>query len=382
MNIRIIDNEEDFLAIKTDWDRLAQDMISFNKFEWTHIWWKHFKEGNDLSILVAEKDGKTVGIAPLYVRNINVFKFLSFKKVTFLGGKISDYLDFLIQQDENRESTFVALLDYVLNKFSFDILELKQINSDYPNFDLWQKYSKKLGLKFIDYGIFSKCHILRLNKFDSYDEYFNQLGKNHKKSIKLRQNKVKKEFKNVEYTFKSDITPEDIRIIADINIKRQKFLIEKGKEDRFCYFTDLQEKNFISDYFCNSNSDSKMLAYLKCDDKVIAYNLILVNDKGLCYWNGAFDTDYEVYSPSKLLFNELIKYSYENNYEYFDFMRGSDPFKLQWTNDITTNYILSKKNFRAELAYLFKFGLLRPLVDKFRSTSIKSSLDEGGIHDS
>ena len=119
-----------------------------------------------------------------------------------------------------------------------------------------------------------------------------------------------------------------------------------------------------------------MLAYLICDGKVIAYNLLLVNEEGMCYWNGGLDTDYDVYSPSKLLFNELIKYSFENNYKYFDFMRGSDPFKLQWTNEINLNYILSKKNFRAELSYMLKFGLLSPLVDKFRSASVKTSLNQ------
>ncbi|EKE03561.1 MAG: hypothetical protein ACD_20C00184G0004 [uncultured bacterium] len=376
MNIRIVKSDKDFLALKPDWDRLAQGLQSFNKFDWIYIWWRHFQKNNDLNILVAEKDGIILGIAPLYIKYINAFKLLSFKKVSFLGGQISDYLDFLIQQDENREKVFIALLNHLLHELSFDILELKQINSNYPNFDLWQKYARELRLKFVDYGIFSKCHNLRLTKFKSYEEYFDQLSKNHKKSLKQKQNKVKKEFNTVEYVFLKDITEKDIDIIADLNIKRQKFLIEKGNEDRFCYFTKRQEREFISDYFCNGSSFSKLLAYLKCDGKVIAYNLLVVNQEGMCYWNGGFDTDYEVYSPSKLLFNELIKYSFENNYKYFDFMRGSDPFKLQWTNEINLNYILSKKNFRAELAYMLKFGLLGPLVDKFRSASVKTSLNQ------
>src|SRR3989339_233675 len=148
MNIRVIENKKDFLNLKNDWDRLSQDLITVNKFEWLYKWWNNFEKGNDLKILIVEKDRKIIGIAPLYIENSRALRFFPFKKLCFLGGRISDYLDFIIDQNQNREAVFSAFLDYILNNLSCDFIDLKQIYSNYPNFDLWEKYADSLNLNF------------------------------------------------------------------------------------------------------------------------------------------------------------------------------------------------------------------------------------------
>ncbi|HBH18126.1 MAG TPA: hypothetical protein DDX14_04170, partial [Cyanobacteria bacterium UBA9579] len=250
MNIKIIDNEQEFLKLKDDWNRLSSGLITVNNFNWAYSWWKHHKKSDKLQIIVARLNNKVVGIAPLYLKHMSVFKYLKFTKLCFLGGDLSDYLDFLIQQDSNRESIFTSLLGHSLNNISYDYLGLGQINSNYTNIDLWEKYSKSLNLKFKSYR---ECHKINLAEFKSADDYINNLSKNLKKDIRRIQNKIERDFDKVEYVFKKDITEKDIEIIANMNIKRQKDLIEKGVNDRFCYFIEKEKANFIKDYFCNGD---------------------------------------------------------------------------------------------------------------------------------
>ncbi|EKE03559.1 MAG: hypothetical protein ACD_20C00184G0002 [uncultured bacterium] len=375
MNIKIIDNEQEFLKLKDDWNRLSSGLITVNNFNWAYSWWKHHKKSDKLQIIVARLNNKVVGIAPLYLKHMSVFKYLKFTKLCFLGGDLSDYLDFLIQQDSNRESIFTSLLGHSLNNISYDYLGLGQINSNYTNIDLWEKYSKSLNLKFKSYR---ECHKINLAEFKSADDYINNLSKNLKKDIRRIQNKIERDFDKVEYVFKKDITEKDIEIIANMNIKRQKDLIEKGVNDRFCYFIEKEKANFIKDYFCNGDSGSKMIVYLKCNDIPIAYDMVLQNYNSISFWNGTIDPDYEKYSPTKLLMIEFIKYAFENDITIIDFLRGDDPYKLQWTNDFSLNYNLTKtKSLKARLAYLYKECLPESMLQKLKSTDIRVLLDEG-----
>ena len=123
MNIRVISEEREFLALKKDWDRLAQNLAVVTKFDWIYRWWGYFKKGNELNILVAQENDKVIGIAPLYLENTKAFKFIPFKSICFLGGDVSDLLDFLVEERPDREMIFKALLDYMLKNFSFDLLE-------------------------------------------------------------------------------------------------------------------------------------------------------------------------------------------------------------------------------------------------------------------
>lgn len=375
MDIKIVKKQEEFFSLKDDWDRLALNLITVNSFDWMFKWWEQYKEEGDLNILVASDNNIIKGIAPLYTKDMNFFKLFKLKKLCFLGGDISDFLDFLINQDEERDLTFKTLLNYAINNLNYDYLGLGQINSHYPNFDLWQKYVDLFKFEFESYR---ECHKTHLLEYSSYDEYFKKLSKNRQKDLRRIQNKVNNEFERVEYVFERDINQNDIEIIANINISRQKFLYDKGFQDRFCYFVDDRKNNFIKDYFCNSNQNDRMIAYLKCNDNVAAYDLILTNKHTLSFWNGAFDPNYEIYSPAKLLLNEEIKYAFENSFSYFDFMRGNDDYKLHWTNDFSLNYNLwKKKTLKAKIAYLIKYALPTNMLKKFKSLNIKSSLDSG-----
>ena len=374
MNITVIEDDGGFLSLKDDWDRLAHDLLAINKFDWIYRWWMHFKEDNILKILVAEDGNKVVGIAPLYLENIRILKYFTIKNVCFLGDDISPYLDFLVQQDSNRESIFQILLNYILHKLSFDALVLHDINSHYPNFDLWQKYASIWNLKFT---ASYKCPKIRFSGYTSYEDYLKHLSRKQKDSLNLRRNRIKKHTATVEFVFTRDITEKDIETVGDINIKRQLFLYEKKEiQGRYSHFTDKRKFSFIKDYFCSGNMDLKMLAYMKCNKTVISYYLILLNNNTIAFWNTGFDANYGMYAPTKLLINEIVKYAFKNNYDYIDFGRGNDSYKLKWANDVSVNYnLVKRKSLKAKFVYLCKDLMPEFLTPKkFRLKDINASL--------
>jgi CelD/BcsL family acetyltransferase involved in cellulose biosynthesis len=352
IKINLIEDIKCFELLEKDWNRLAKGLAPINSFEWMFKWWKYFKENNELKIVVAQKNNQIVGIAPVYIKISRALKLFKLKKLSFLGGEISDYLDFLIIQDSNREQVFLSMLDYIINNISYDYLELSHINTEYPNFDLWQKYSKRRGLEFI---LSKECPIIELSQYSTYNEYLDRISKSVKRNLTNRQNKLVNDGFNMEIIIKNDINKEDIQIIGDINLNRQIYKVNQGELKRFCYFSDPQKLDFIKDYFCTNINNSKILAYLKLNGDIVSYILALLDDTTLYYWNTAVNTDYLTYGPSKFLISELVKLAFEKNLKCFDFMRGKSSYKLKWSNSEKENYDLSaKKSLKAKLVYLYR----------------------------
>jgi CelD/BcsL family acetyltransferase involved in cellulose biosynthesis len=375
MRIRTVVTEEEFCCLNEHWDKLAENAVPINKFEWMYKWWQHNKINNELKILVAEKNNEIIGIAPLYIQKSKAFKFIPVKKLCFLGGEISDYLDFIIKEDSDKDEIFKLFINFIFNEIKTDEICFKQINSSYPNFYLWKKY---IGSRNIDFQSYRECWRIDFDKFAGYEDYFSQLSKSHKRSIKARQKKLNTEVKSHEFIFKSDISQEEMDVISAINIKRQKFLYEeKCKTKRFCYFTDKQKTDFIYDYFCNGDLNDKFLSALKCNGEIASYILCLKNKESLYLWNMAFNPDYEFCSPTKILVNETIKYSFEKGLSYFDFLRGNDPYKLKWSNDTTFCYsFFVPRSIKSKIIQILRNVKPECITKFFNKPNIKSLIDE------
>ena len=67
MRIFEIGDYPGFLSLKESWTEALQkcDHTVFSTWEWLSIMWKYFGKDRKLMILLAEENGKIIGIAPL-----------------------------------------------------------------------------------------------------------------------------------------------------------------------------------------------------------------------------------------------------------------------------------------------------------------------------
>jgi len=364
MEFEIIKNDREFLALKPDWDRLSTDRHIINGFEWNYTWWKCNSHGRELNIVVMKDDKNiVVGIAPLCIEYEKTLKFFKTRTLAFIGGKVSDYRDFLIDKS-NKSHYFKELWNYVINQIPCDSIEFTQINTFYANFDEWKALSALSNITFEEN---MECRRIKLSNYRSYEDYFETLKPKHQRNVKRCMNKIEREFTDHEFVIKNNITEEEFEEVAKININRQKTLFEKGNTTRFCYFMNTGSYNFMKEFFCNDPGNSKSLAYIRCDGEMIAYMLNMSD--GVCFscWNGTLNPDYEKYSPFKLLVNHLIRHAFENNYKYFDFMRGRDTYKLEWIDDFTYNFTLkADKSLASRLVKVYKGPIRQTLAGVLR----------------
>jgi CelD/BcsL family acetyltransferase involved in cellulose biosynthesis len=79
MQIEVIDTLEGFEALREEWEALAQSSSCssvFVSWPWQYHWWRNYREGAQLRILVARVDSQVTGILPLYIARKKLLGFV------------------------------------------------------------------------------------------------------------------------------------------------------------------------------------------------------------------------------------------------------------------------------------------------------------------
>ncbi len=113
-----------FQELAAEWTALLHRSAVDTLFltpQWQEVWWRHFGAGRELRVLLARNDeGALLGIAPLYALRQDGKTLLQ-----LVGGlEISDYLDFIVRQQQEEE-VYRALLGHLRAEAPpWDILDL------------------------------------------------------------------------------------------------------------------------------------------------------------------------------------------------------------------------------------------------------------------
>jgi CelD/BcsL family acetyltransferase involved in cellulose biosynthesis len=140
--VQVVTDVFSFLSLRDEWDRLvdASPASIFQTFDWQWLWWKYFGDRLHLHILAFRREGKLVGLAPLYLDVYSVFGVKLYRRLRFLGGGVedrrsqwdlaqfgpSDYLD-VFALPEFQAEVANCFLAYLRKETWLDEVELENI---------------------------------------------------------------------------------------------------------------------------------------------------------------------------------------------------------------------------------------------------------------
>lgn len=195
--------------------------------------------------------------------------------------------------------------------------------------------------------------ILNVSGFNSYEDYFNSLRKNFRQNIRTSYNKLPKDFE-----FK---IIDNFKELESFYITLSELYIDKHKMvfQPFSLYKKLFE-----------NRVAKFFIYKK-DNKILSA-IVIIEDENKVHYNwGITHSDYYKYSLNTLLVNEMIKYYFDKNIQYFDF--GATPnsdekllyFKSRWGCEHykVYEYYTTKKPSEIDLNNSYKIA--RNIYSKF-----------------
>jgi CelD/BcsL family acetyltransferase involved in cellulose biosynthesis len=136
IEVRCLTEEKDFLALESEWHRIAAQCSSLSVFqthEWQRTWWKHYGNGS-IHTLLAYAGPRLVAILPLYrsAQRLPLVRSLEVIRPIGVGGDTSpDYLG-QIAIDEHAPQAASAFARHLLQHRDWDCLELTDLPAASP----------------------------------------------------------------------------------------------------------------------------------------------------------------------------------------------------------------------------------------------------------
>ena len=278
----------------------------FQTFIWIKLWLSHFGDSIERSLILAVYDnGVIVGIGPFAIQS-NTIQFLTLSEVNN-EHTLSDFGD-VIAVTSKEEIVWLALINHIkqLSESENYAIKLTNIrgNSVGYNLIIEQNY---LNLEQIEVA-----PKIKLPK--DWQSYLSTLSSHYRYELKRKLKTIVEQQLSVS---KVIINPETIneyiRLIDASNQEKQNFYSASIRN----FFIDLLYQPPVDLFFLyhNNVAVSSLITFNYKDD-VMAYNT-------------SYDLRFNHLSPGILLFGLVIQQAITKQKQWFDFLRGSEPYKYR-----------------------------------------------------
>ena len=293
------------------WEKLLSTSTSDTLFitpEWQKAWWEQFGDGSEM-LLLCLKDGNCVeGIAPLARRN---------GTISFIGDQdVCDYTDFLVRR--GAEGRFYpSLLDH-LDGEEWETLQLSSLPEDsmtlayLPDLAREHGYSVEVQEEDVTPG---------LSLPDNWDTYLQSLSKKDRHELRRKFRRLCSSEQRYRFYKLSD--PLEV----ESNLEDFFSLMRYSREDKHRFLTRPREQFFRSIAREMARIGVFNLFFLELNGERVAAAICFDYGTARLLYNSGFNPAYGYYSVGLLLKALCLKDAIEEGKAYFDFLRGSEPYK-------------------------------------------------------
>jgi len=327
IKISVIDSLEKLKDLKPSWNQLLKKSISnsiFLTWEWQYSWAETFSNNNkQLFVITVYYKNKIIGIAPWYIK-VSKTRGFNIRKLYFLGNPeaASDYLDVIATKSKEQEvaKQLYAFL-FSEGKKHWDSLMLRDISSD----SLFLLYLQELIAEYGKYSSLSYSSFCPATNLPSSTKNFLlALTPNRRQQYK-RHSRILQKDKDIRLHTQTTPTTGDLDNF---------FTFYENKSG----YSSRQVKPMIQSLIQNSNEQKRVqIDTLMDGDFKIASLLHLKHEHTLSMYLMVVD---KTYNPKISIGNIIVAMCMENaikaGFHTYDFLKGTENYKLHWANTSTT----------------------------------------------
>jgi len=354
INISVIDNIEDFYTLRDVWSHLLSlqkedDRYIFQSFEWLSAWWSAFGATESLYIIAAsDENGKITGIVPLMLTR-KKHRGLPVKVLSFIENGNSLHNGFILHPD--RKSEIIEAVVMFLKKRSdqWDFMELKNIPSTSPNFQLLADILKKNWMLSGWKKSFDSPYV-KIDK--NWEDYYADRTQRTKKALRNNANKLRSS--GEPHIHKVTTLKEYEGVKKDIyNIAVKSWSYNVG--DSICngtnafFFDRLSEAMF--------ENDGLLIWMLELNNDFIAFEYHIADKSRVYGLRSSYKEDYTALSPGVFLDHHIMKHYFEvGRFREYDLGGSNDFYKQKWTNDVRPHWNVTIYNNRmySKILYFYE----------------------------
>ena len=359
IQIKQITDDNSFRSLKEQWSQLlsqSSTQSAFLTWEWLYSWWNVYRGNKNLRLITAWRDSNLAGIAPFMLEKKGKFG-LGPRVFTSLGTPQSDIGGFIYraQDTEVVDSLFQFLKN---NQSQWDIIEFHE----FLGFGLEQDALKKQFLHdrslMID-EIKQHYYIPLEGNWESYQKSLpKKFRYNLGRAVRLAE----------------EIGPVECRHFTGehMNVDVIQMIVEINRYSHYPrLYNRLVEQAFIKTLAEQMKHSNWFGAYLLfVNEQPVAYEYGFHFNGRFEDWRAGFDTRLSSnISIGKALAKMVIRACYDQANTEVDFLRGDEPYKLEWkpaAREYVNTRIFNRRAPSAIAAYQW-LANVKPRIRRFRS---------------
>ena len=326
-----------FLALADEWNPLlAQSPVNtiFLTWEWLSVWWQHFGADYRPWLITARErpNGRLLAVAPLMM-GWGRWKGwpVPLRELQFIGSPIvhPDHLDLIVADGDER--LWQTLLTEI-GRRPWEFWRLASVPAGSPTL-AWlrqqlppaQRPERPIPCPFIPLPA-------------DWQTFRGQLGKNHRRNIQ-RYDRYLAEAGAGPVSYGQLTQPKEISsLLTTLARLHQAVQAEQGHLGAFHDPRVLPFQLAIAHRFFHNNW--LRLYWLRLGDQPIALMYCFLYERRLSFYITGYELEWGRFGPGRQLIAHAISDCIANQVTTFDFLRGDESYKFDWTATTQSNVYL------------------------------------------
>lgn len=319
MQVTLYKDIEIFTTLAAEWDDLLKRSVVNTVFmtrAYLKTWWAHLGQGDFRVLAVRDRSTQTlVGLAPLFVHQ---------KEIRFIGCvDVSDYLDFLVDQD------YVSQVYQAIVEFMVDNLDITWETAYFCSLphqsSTMQAISSVAEAKGwpITLEVEEVCPVISLPQ--DWETYLANINKKQRHEIRRKLRKAENVAETHWYVLEKpeDLTPQVFETFVDLH--------QKSRTDKEAFWDESRYKFFESLMIAMAEQGWLKLYFLEIDGEVISTLLCFHYQNELLVYNSGFDPQkFSHLSPGNVIVSYSIQDAIDLKCTRYDFLRGDEEYKFRF----------------------------------------------------
>ena len=330
LHIKCIQSYHELQSMRNEWNTLLHrsSMESiFLTWEWITTWWEFFKEERNLYILaVRDATNQLQGIAPFMIERPRNRKHLRTVEFIGAGEEVSpDYLNIIASPNMETEVTRQIFRYLWEQQDMWDLIYLSDVLEDTTLLQVVQDMASTDGLTYNLEPLFV-CPYIPLP--DSWDTLFGTLKGKKRYEMRRRWKLLQKEHQVQFFRCEDrDSLDKGLESFFKLHAKRWG---EREMEGMFEAHPNIPDFHRSVATKCLDNNWLGLFL-MEVDGEPVASLYGFEYAQKLFHYNSGFDSQWAKHGVAKQLIALVIEHAIQRGLKEFDFLKGDEAYKYEWT---------------------------------------------------
>lgn len=333
--VTLCEDAEAFEALAADWNELlngAHHKSAFLKHQWMSTWWRRIgaaSRSRRLFVLLTRDsgDGRLAGVLPLYRETRGHGPFRR-RVLRFLGSspEAPEHLDAIVRAANPTAvvAALIAGLESLRSEYdSIELLDLAEASLLLPALAQWSRSARHTFRSWV----WQECPYVETQ--GTFDKYLMTLTQKHRYKVRLFGKRLA-----AAHKVDLEVAAEPAQVgPAMEELFRLHAMRWTLKSDDVSGFDDASVHAFHREVAGRLAADDAIRIFLlRCDGRAVAACYCFHFDQRVYFFQPGFDPEFRQLHVGKVLLGRALEYCFTNRLREFDFLRGTEDYKFDWTD--------------------------------------------------